>query len=199
VEFVELIDKLRNNSKVGLFCSGGFDSTTLAYLICSIIDKHKLSTDLVIITVPRYDDSWRHAENTITWLKDKLHVKLKHLSVGDPTLHHSKQVSSGITAMRKLDPTMLLILADTQNPTDEIQGTAPVRTKSLNPLNYQPWINLDKTEVIKLAQQLGILDEVSRLSHSCTQSTELRCGSCWQCRERAWAFKKLNLIDIGDK
>jgi NH3-dependent NAD+ synthetase len=195
----EFTDKLKINSKIGLFVSGGFDSTTLAYLICDTIYEQKLTTELVIITVPRSDDSWRHSENVINWLEQEFNIKLDHLSLGDPTLHHSKQVSSGIQDMRKINPDMLLLLADTQNPSEEIHGTAPVRIKSMNPLIYQPWFNLNKTEIIKIAQNLDILDTVSRLSHTCTESIELRCNFCWQCQERAWAFSKLNLLDVGKK
>ena len=196
---IDLTDKLKNNSKIGLFISGGFDSAVLAYLICYIIAEQKLNTELSIVTVPRYDDSWRHSENVIAWLKESFDLELKHLSCGNPELHHSKQVSSGIDFIRNLDPEILLVLADTQNPPEELQGTAPVRVKSSSSMIYQPLFNLHKTEVIKLAQSLNILDKVAHLSHTCTESTELRCNACWQCRERAWAFNKLNLIDVGKK
>jgi NH3-dependent NAD+ synthetase len=195
----ELITKLKINSKIGLFISGGFDSSTLAYLICDIIADQKLTIDLNIITIPRYDDSWRHSENIIVWLEQKFQIKLNHLCVGNPNLHHSEQVKSGIEFMRKLDPAMLLILADTRNPPNELQDTGPVRIRSSSPLIYQPWFDLNKTEVIKLAQNLNVLNEIAKLSHTCTESIELRCNYCWQCQERRWAFKNLNIIDLGNK
>lgn len=191
--------KLIKAPRIGLFISGGFDSAVLAYLICKLKCDNKLSTEIIIFTVPRYDDSYRHAKNIVNWLENQFQITLEHQIVGDPNLHHSKQVSSGIVQAQKLNPTVLLIIADTQNPPEELGGLGPVRIRSQSALIYQPWFDLDKTETIKLAQELKILDQVAILSHTCTERTELRCGICWQCQERQWAFNKLNLIDVGKK
>jgi 7-cyano-7-deazaguanine synthase in queuosine biosynthesis len=194
-----LIFKLIKAPRIGLFISGGFDSATLAYLICKLKCDNKLSTEIIIFTIPRYDDSHRHAKNIVNWLENQFQITLKHQIVGDPSLHHSKQVSSGIDQAKKLNPKVLLIIADTQNPLEELGGPGPVRIRSQSALIYQPWFDLDKTETIKIAQELGVLDQIAKLSHTCTESIELRCKSCWQCRERQWAFNKLNIPDIGDK
>jgi 7-cyano-7-deazaguanine synthase in queuosine biosynthesis len=40
-------------------------------------------------------------------------------------------------------------------------------------------------------------EELMNITHSCTEQKNGRCGKCWQCTERAWAFDKLGKTDTG--
>jgi 7-cyano-7-deazaguanine synthase in queuosine biosynthesis len=91
-----------------------------------------------------------------------------------------------------------LIVADTKNPDDYLSQEGPERIPSNNKILMQPLLNHDKRTTLLLAQDMKVLDKVSEISHTCTESKTLRCTLCWQCLERAWAFSKLGLTDMGN-
>jgi tRNA(Ile)-lysidine synthase TilS/MesJ len=190
---------ITKNTHIGLSISGGFDSTVLTFIVLNYITTNKLSTKLSIITVPRFDDSVVHSNRVIKHFNDYFKLELSLLVKGDPTLHHSMQVYSGLKQCLLEYDDIVIILGDTKNP--EIlasDSNAPVRVKSQTTKVFQPFIEYDKTLILQLANYFGILNDVSALTHTCTQSKLLRCTNCWQCRERKWAFDQLNYKDIGN-
>jgi 7-cyano-7-deazaguanine synthase in queuosine biosynthesis len=186
-----------NHKEIGIFISGGFDSAVLGAYVFSHITKNHLDRTVVMYTVPRYDDSVVHAKRVCDWLTERFpEVKFTTITVGSGEGHHSGQVLSGIEeALRTSNRTILL--ADTKIPDEDVVGESPQRVKSKGPRVIQPFFEYDKTMTIKLAESMDILDEVSKISHTCTESKTLRCGGCWQCNERSWAFTKLSLVDKG--
>jgi 7-cyano-7-deazaguanine synthase in queuosine biosynthesis len=59
-----------------------------------------------------------------------------------------------------------------------------------------PFIKMYKDEILKILfdnNQQALLS----LTHSCTERKTGRCGQCFQCKEREWAFDQLNQIDPG--
>ena len=54
-----------------------------------------------------------------------------------------------------------------------------------------------KTDLINFANELGILDEVMEISHSCVELIRGRCGECFWCKEREWGFAEAGLVDKG--
>jgi 7-cyano-7-deazaguanine synthase in queuosine biosynthesis len=192
---IGVVDRfVRDNDNIGIFISGGFDSAVLAALACrSMIDGRQVT----IYTVPRYDDSLVHSERVVGWLRTQYPaIDFTLTVVGDPTLHHSQQVASGIEAALKKGDVKIL-LADTGLPDEVLEGEAPVRVKSGGPRVVQPFFDYDKRVTVQLAEWMGLLNEISDISHTCTESKTIRCGACWQCRERSWAFSKLGIVDRG--
>lgn len=190
----ELVD---SHVSIGIFISGGFDSTVLASVIFKhITDSNNHDYDITLYTVPRTDDSEIHSKRVIEWLTNLYpSVRFDSKLVGNPNLHHSRQVSSGFS--EALQVKEIIILADTANPPVDIEGLAPNRIKAVNPKIQQPFLDHDKTMTVAIAIHMGLLPEISTISHSCTQSKLLRCQQCWQCGERFWAFKELGVSDIG--
>lgn len=184
---------LSDNDTVGFLVSGGFDSALLLYICCMIKDQQGLSTRFEIFTVPRYDDSRRHAQRVVDFVSLRHGIDLPIFIVGDPSLHHSQQVMSGIAP--SLERSQCVLLADTSNPESLPDG--PVRIRSDHPAIIQPFFDFTKKDTVALAIELGIVDYVAMVSHTCTESVELRCFQCWQCRERAWGFSQNNYIDPG--
>jgi len=43
----------------------------------------------------------------------------------------------------------------------------------------------------------GNQEDLIDITHSCTEQQIGRCNKCWQCTERAWAFKQLDKTDTG--
>ena len=182
----------------GLFISGGFDSALMLHLYC-IEAKNKNIDTLHCITIDRGSAAVEFGKSICQWA-EKLHqIKINHLIVSIPEkLHHSQHISYPAQQLFRFG-FKTLISADTQNPDIKLPGTEPTRIPP--DANFSGWhfpfAKMDKRETVELAHQIGILDEISELSHSCTETSGERCGSCWQCNERSWAFKEVGLIDIG--
>lgn len=178
------------NRRIGLFVSGGLDSAVLAKLVLDTRDKLSSNNDIVFFTVPRTDDSYIHASRVV----ENLSAGSAIISVGNANLHHSKQVLSGVLEALSTDSVDILLLGDTKNPIDLPDG--PVRIRSKNPKVFQPFFNRHKNEIISLAIDLGYTD-LFKITHTCTESKNLRCSRCWQCKERAWGFSQVNYADPG--
>ena len=187
-----LLPILSNKRKTGIFCSGGFDSTLLLFLCLRIIKEENLDTDLQVFTVPRHDDSIVHAQRIVDYMNRNFKYTLSIRAVGDPDLEHAKQVSSGLRPA--LEYCEQILLGDTTNP-DEVPN-GPVRVRSTTDLYIQPFIDYTKHSTVALAAEIGFID-CQILSHTCTESKTVRCGRCWQCRERAWAFDANDYVDVG--
>jgi 7-cyano-7-deazaguanine synthase in queuosine biosynthesis len=184
--------------RFGLFISGGFDSAVMLHLYCLGIKNNQQST-LNCITVDRGFAAVEFGAAICEWAENKHNIKINHMIVSIPEgLHHSKHVSYPAKQLFKFG-FKTLISADTQNPPEELIGTGPTRIAPDAKFTgwHFPFSTLTKRETVKLAHDLGVLEEISTLSHSCTETDGDRCGNCWQCNERKWAFNELNLVDVG--
>ena len=190
-----LLPTLTNAKSFGFFISGGFDSAVLLYVCCAIKQEYNLDCEFKIFTVPRHDDSVVHAQRVIDWISKKFNMTFDIEFVGNPNLYHSHQVLSGLWAAK--NSCDHLVLGDTNNPSKLLTG-GPFRQKSNNKKFLQPYIecNWDKNDTVALAIELTLTD-LMEITHTCTESKTLRCTTCWQCRERAWAFAENNYTDPG--
>ena len=191
----ELNRAFYENDKVGIMISGGLDSGLLLYLLLGM--NPSFVSKMTVFTVPRFDDSIVHATRMVNWVAGTFNQTMSITEVGDPNLFHSRQVNSGVEEALTMVDTILL--GDTLLPTIKLEGATPIRHKNSNPKVNQIYLNLkfDKTHVVRIAHELGLYSLFS-MSHTCTQSKMYRCNECWQCRERAWAFKELGLQDSGE-
>jgi len=67
---------------------------------------------------------------------------------------------------------------------------------SVHPKILMPFIEMHKDEILKILfdnDQTKLLE----LTHTCTERKTGRCGQCFQCNERQWAFDQLGKTDPG--
>ena len=154
----------------------------------------------ITYTIDKKDGSFNNTVNLINWVNDRWNWNIPHpIKVGDPTLHHSQQGKSAVIEILTNNLCDVLFNAINQNPPElnDLIG-APDRTIKNQPKNLiTPFLKLQKTHIIDLMFQLG-LDELSNHTHSCTEKIYGRCGVCWQCTERKFAFDKLEMTDTGN-
>lgn len=190
-----LLQPMRTSHRVALLASGGFDSTMLLAASLELCRRHEMERAWLIITVPRHDDSWSHAGRICEWASRKWNTMLPMVRMGNPDLHHSQQVASACYQASEMGLADLYLLGDTAVP-EGIPGEPPARSRATGRTWMQPWFDLTKDHVVRLMNELD-LREVMDLSHTCTMSPMLRCGKCWQCQERAWAFDRAGTTDTG--
>ena len=188
---------LSTHKNIGLLVSGGFDSTLLTYLVHDLREKNQTNNAFEFFTVPRYDDSVIHAKRIIDYIDNKFNkIPTEWHIVGNPDLHFTQQVSSGISeALINFKFEVLLTGDNIVPPIDEVPG-GPPRKRGDHPRLYKPFFDYTKDVMLQLCIDRG-LTEIMEITHTCTESKTLRCNLCWQCRERAWAFKKCNYTDPG--
>ena len=182
-----------------LFVSGGFDSAVMLHLYC-LEAKKRNRTTLHCITADRGFAAIEFSQGVCDWAKQKHGVEINHIVVPTPEgMHNSREVAHAAEKVYHYG-FKTLICAETKNPPVELPGTAPTRVpQTLNiPGWHFPFSHLDKKDTIQLAFDLGILDEIAPISHTCTTTTGIRCGFCWNCHERKWAFDELGLEDSGN-
>jgi hypothetical protein len=196
----EILDVIKNvtefidtTDNMGLFCSGGFDSTTLLYVVFKHIHDVKSDKKINIYTVPRSDDSVTHAKRIVSIIsKIFQNVRYTHKILSSNDVPHNIIVYKGMVEVSK-NTNDWIVISDTKNP--ECLPNGPGRKKSSLPMQYHPLLSYYKTMTLQLADHYGVLSLISEISHTCTESKTLRCSKCWQCQERNWAFKQLNIED----
>ena len=181
---------LVTHKNIGIFVSGGLDSALLVYLC------HKYYTDntFTYFTVPRTDDSIVHSKRILDTILGKNNYSSIHL--GNPKLPHDKQVLSGIISALTIPNVDILLLADTSNPAEKLSGLEPTRVESNYWKIVQPFFKFTKVDTIQCCIDMDATF-IFDISHTCTESTSLRCNKCWQCNERRHSFNLCNYVDTG--
>lgn len=199
--------KIADREYLACLLSGGFDSFVLSYLIFKLTNEsHKIE----LWSVPRPNRSLEHSIAISTWLKEQFpNVNSEFKILGDEEtiskVHHTQHVAIGVQiglkTLRKLGlDKCVVFLGDTKNPDVKLDNPHAVyRSRIGNNHQHfmQPFFDTDKRQVILLAKELGILEEASKMTHTCSSVLTGRCNTCWQCCERAWAFKSVDLVDVG--
>jgi len=181
--------------------SGGLDSAVLMYLIL----KENKNSNIQSFSIPKYDGSHLFVRGILDYFEEQFNIVIPDtIIVGDPNAHHAQQSTRAMVEIFK-DYTEIdfIYFATNQNPThgfDYTQyatGSYPNRvTESPHPKILMPFIEMYKDEILKIVFD-NSQEKLLSLTHSCTEQKTGRCGQCFQCNERAWAFRQLDRIDPG--
>lgn len=177
---------LQNHRRIGIFVSGGIDSTLILYL-CYLLKREE--NEFLLFTVPRPNNSLHFSKQVLKWIDKKFLTTSKTHIVGTSDVHHSKQVLSGIITALQF-PIDVIVLGDTRNPA-ELPG-GPNRGLSTNLRVLQPFIDVTKDEIIKEIVNLGV-QEIIDITGTCARGLSPECRECWPCQEKLWALAKNNL------
>jgi len=194
------------NKRIGVVVSGGWDSAVLWYLVKnSCLQREQ---ECVAYTVPKLDGAEHYANLVLKWYADKTKTEfIPTRIVGNLNSENtSDYVKSGVLEI--LDEKYSDFVFCGMNKYPPNQAEMCPHDKYLPNARYVPkesdyywvaWPFADwyKTEVVKLAFDLGIAEEIMPITHTCTEQDRGRCGICWWCKEREWAFNELGLIDTG--
>jgi hypothetical protein len=178
---------LSAEKSVGVFLSGGMDSALLLYLLA------QKTTKIQTFTVPKHDGAERYVAPIVSWVNNKLNYNLPApMIVGNPNATHQMQVNTGLFSVYHICD--VFYFAGNSYPEDVLPN-GPRRIQRMNPKEQQPFFHLYKTDIVKMYVSFGIMDLLP-LTHTCTEQYIGRCNVCWQCRERAWAFRECGLEDL---
>ncbi len=195
------------NKNVAIMLSSGADSAVLLYLICLALIQNKRIPEKEIcgiLTIPKVDGAEEHAGKIVNWINQKLNLKLPEpIFDGPPDFKEIGHREVILKSMLYLGPKYNLnyaFIGDQQAVPEpyKMPGVYPLRVKENTVPEYlaMPFLHLDKSHTIDLHYRLNTAP-LLELSHSCTQQRVGRCGLCYHCNERQWAFERLGKIDPG--
>lgn len=211
---------LEKNDTLGIWFSGGTDSSILCYLLARHIKEKQLKYKIQPVTVLKRIGDTAHL-NVLNFIKKDLdcadifldiivhntsgkqeyddsffNVRLDHVVKGK-----YKYIYSGINQSPDAEA-----YTDGWKMSQEVQnirGSMITKLKilsgviELDGVDYEfgdvrPFVNLDKKEIANLYKQNNLLDTLFTLTNSCGGHgpKNTHCEKCWNCRERFWAFGK---------
>jgi hypothetical protein len=183
------------NKSYGIMLSGGLDSAILLYLLINQDPTIKIQP----FTINKTDGASKYANPLIDHFNKKFSLSIpKTIYVGNPAVHHRSQSTTAVIDIFNNFPVDQLFIGINQNPPEltNLPGAPQRDKKSKDPRIIFPFVDLYKTDIIKIMIEHG-QEDLMGITHSCTEQKDGRCNQCWQCTERAWAFKKLAKEDIG--
>jgi hypothetical protein len=180
-------------SRYGIMLSGGLDSAVLLFLIL----YENRNINIQPFTIPKHDGAKLYIDNILSYMEQQFNITLpKPILVGNPNLYHAEQGPSAVKEIKNKYTIDHLFFGSNRNPPVTITGTNPVRIRPADDSILCPFFELYKTDIVQFAIDYNV-QELFNITHTCTEQQIGRCNVCWQCRERAWAFEKLNLTDTG--
>jgi hypothetical protein len=184
-----------NEKHYGILLSGGLDSAILLHLLIKI----NPSINIQPFTIAKTDGAYLYADPVIDHFNQKFNLSIpKTIVVGDPTVYHRLQSTTAIRDIFSKHPVDHLFIGINQNPPElkDLPGAPKRDTKSNDPRIIFPFVDLYKHNILEFMYADNQEDLID-ITHSCTEQQVGRCNQCWQCTERAWAFKQLDKTDTG--
>jgi 7-cyano-7-deazaguanine synthase in queuosine biosynthesis len=189
--------EIDSDNHIGAMLSGGMDSALMLYIM---LKEKPLTTKLTVFNVPNPKDNAGYFSTKIaSFLEKKLNHPIPVQHIGNTTLPHNVIINHAGKYILENKLVDILYVGMNQNPPVTLPATGPWRRNPTDPIPKNlafPFIDLYKTHILEIYKQLDIL-ELADITHSCTENVGKRCNICFQCHERAWAYRELGLVDNG--
>lgn len=188
-----MIDLKKYPNNISMLFSGGAESSLLYYLLASKIENKNLT----LYVIDRYNKPIEHATKIFNLINKKLNYQNSDLKILPlPKIVQRYEIKFATCLLQNKHN--VLFLGFNKYPEDET-----IRPKYIG--NFEetdfikiPFKNLEKDKIIKMYFDLGI-EDILYQTHSCGLNLHYPCKECFNCRERAWAYKKLNLpVEYGN-
>lgn len=192
--------KIPKDKTIGVLVSGGFDSAVLWYAVKKICLERNQQCNPY--TIPKLDGAEKHAKNVLQTTCKLLNIpEIETTMVGQYSDDPGEYTRSGVTDVIKLGHEEFAVTGITAYFDDLIWYPPPEERKRPNEYQKQfmeqPFFYHTKDETLSFAKELGIIDAIMPVTHSCTQKPMSRCNQCYWCQERKMAFEKTELTDTG--
>lgn len=209
---------LERNNTLGIWLSGGADSSILCYLLASHIKENNLDYKIQPVTILKRIGDTAHLD-VLNFIKQTLdcsdlfldiivhntsnkqeyndsffNIRLDHV-----VKNKYKYIYSGInqspdaeayTNGWKMTPEIQNIRGSVVTKLKILCGVIEFEGEDYEFGDIRPFVNLDKKEIANLYKQHNLLDQLFPLTNSCGGHSpkNTHCEQCWNCRERFWAF-----------
>lgn len=207
--------KDRNRKNIWVSISGGVDSALLMYLLVKYVYENNLNVSITPWTIvdlyrPGNDEAVKkiisciqsrypyHIEENIIDYFYKEKTKKEHSKEFWDRIFKTNRYDlymNGLTTtppidvMKKLNMYdhflhMTTQLGDTRTLPDQ---NNLIYQKNTRMDVYNPFINIDKSQLAKIYYEEDLMDDLFPLTQSCI-APKRPCYTCWWCTEKNWAF-----------
>lgn len=210
---------------VGIQVSGGLDSALLLFLTTKAIQKNNLNLKIqpISVFIPSKVKNIASTEAIIDKIRELTGADFINdglifdMPVEETSTHDGKKDGYFVNMIRNLFHQGKIGFeynGNTKNPPDEARvGWKNDEHRQKNrdsassiyntPHSASPHYNMNKSDIINLYLKHGIFDDITPLTCSCDENvdvvheleTNVPCGSCWWCEERAWGFESNEVED----
>lgn len=211
-------DLIPKNKRIGVVISGGFDSTILWHTIYGeCLENNQVC---IPFTVPKVDGAFTYANRMLEWSCKEYGVKQKHTwKIGNVDWYRDQgtdpfqgeevmnQLRLGIKEILEEDYVDIVFVGTNPYPPNYETLCSYHTPAPRNETNNTPWqdivkqpfqdLGMTKEQLVLLAREYKILKQVSEITHSCVENIRGRCGECFWCKEREWAFGEVGEVDYG--
>ena len=198
---------------IGMWMSGGADSSICAYMICKQIKEKQLDIKFQPLSVRRGRPSNPiYAGHVIDFLEKELDFKMNDHIIYYPDINDEYQreikefrdrdtdnfnsglidiMYSGITANPPVDDKTI---SRNKERTRDESADKPLETWGGFAHYINPFFQINKKDIKKLYDKYKLTYTLFPITRSCegsdyeTGNYTFHCGKCWWCEERMWAF-----------
>ena len=201
--YVTVNGALGHINKIGVYLSGGIDSTALlCLLLTELIDTDMLGkVQIICFTVEKDSESTYYAGRLLQKVKDHFNVSIIHVT-DIPNDNSTGNIgASTIRFIKAYASNMVTYMGSNRMAPDDVRPFA----QQLN-IDYgyevntpdfsSPFLFLHKPQILDILYQLGC-DDLIQYTHSCAMQKIGACGQCYACAERKWGFSALLKTDPG--
>ena len=192
--------------KIGLFLSGGPDSTAL---LCLLLTELKQTGNLdkfpiTCLTVLKNDGCTYYADRIVKEVSRMFDCEIQHITNIENQYMNvlpSKFEGEVVVKLRKENPTMILYSGMNLSSHDigKFKHSSPAAADDIfskQTAFVTPFKHLLKPQLLDIFYKLGC-ESLIPLTHSCIMTHVGTCNDCYSCEERAWGFKLLGKTDPG--
>jgi hypothetical protein len=196
-EFTFTIPKTDN---VGIFMSGGLDSSAMLSLILKeLTETDRLKTvSLTAFTLEKPTGEPMYATRILKKFEDYFQVNILHVNNIPNTaeaIRQGRMASNVIVETCKQFNGQIYLSGNNMPPSNikTFNGNLGFEYKPTL-LYHQPFLDLLKPHMTDILYKLGT-DFIIPYTHSCSRQLVGKCNSCYSCEERSWGFDELGLKD----
>lgn len=189
---------------IGIYSSGGLDSTALICLILSELKNNNLLGVIPVtcFTVVKAEGSTYYSQRVIEKISAHFDYDLLHVNnVGNDkaAVDYGRVGRTPIFNIRSNYRDTALYMGVNRMAPDDIRPFTQVLQlyyKDQPFLYNSPFLNMHKPQILDLYFKLAC-EDIIQYTHSCTVQALGACGECYSCNERKWGFDALGKVDPG--
>lgn len=202
---------------IGIWVSGGADSSILLYLLSKKIKDENLDVMIHPFSVRRGRPvNPIYAENVIDFIVEKLNfenmneIKIYYPDKNDEYQREIKEFRERDVENFNSNKIEIMYSGITSNPPENDSTISKnkersrdesserlIEDKSSLAYYINPFFKINKKNIAEIYEKFDLLNDLFPITRSCegdkkdTRNYTTHCGKCWWCEERLWAFGRL--------
>lgn len=178
----------------GVLLSGGLDS---AYLLTYLVGQRR-ELPWCCFTLPKFDGALTYAPSVVDWVNRRFDCCISPtITVGNPRQPYTAGgVSQVIWYELHRNSVDYCFTGNHRNP-DTIDGGPVQFDTNRDSRIIIPFETWTKADIVQRCVSEH-LEDLFVITHTCVAQAVGRCGQCFSCRERNWAFAMNGIKDPGE-